>query len=619
MPAVAAAKPRSKARRPPSGPTKIPWWGKGPPPYERWPGATIKIPATWSSANLRWESHGGHYYFDPAKAAKVCDFFPTFLSHHIGEFAGQPFELLDYHRALIARPTFGWMRASDGLRRFRFVFAFVPKGGGKSPLGSGIGLYLTLCDDEPAAEVYAVAGDKDQAKIVHESAKVMVEESADLLQLCEVTRDSIYCPGNRGFYKALSADAPGKHGKRPHGIIFDELHNQPNRDLYEALRKSMMKRRQPLLMMLSHAGDDDESLCAEEYEYAKRVLKGNSTDEQYLPIVFEAGPKDDWTSPKVWKKANPSFDVTINADMFEAECRAAQEEPRKRNDFLRFNLNRWVGQAVAWIPIEWWDERCHQQPAASDEFLRTLRGTCGLDMAQKIDFASLVATWIEFLEREKEQVEVVVGDEGQDKQTVMMSLNFRVYSRAWYWLPKETLKEREKETGLPLSIWRDQGHLVATSGGSIDYDRIFRDITEKILPRFPRLKEGDLGYDPAFATDIANRLRDKAGMKTIEVLQNYKHLSEPSQVFEALVKTGRWRHDGHPVLRWNVENVAIKKDDAGRIRPVKPRRAGKKIDGVSASLMALSRLMVQPEPETDGYNARAARGERVLRTFQVPR
>jgi phage terminase large subunit-like protein len=142
---------------------------------------------------------------------------------------------------------------------------------------------------------------------------------------------------------------------------------------------------------------------------------------------------------------------------------------------------------------------------------------------------------------------------------------------------------------------------VATSGGSIDYDRVYRDITQKIAPRFPLLKQGEIGYDPAFATDIANRLRDRGGFTTVEVLQNYKHFSEPSQVFEALVKSGRWQHDGHPILRWNVENVAVKRDDAGRIRPVKPRRASKRIDGVVAAIMGLSRLMVQPERKRSRY------------------
>lgn len=559
---------------------------------------TIEIPAVWSSSAERWESPDGRYYFDAAAADKACDFFPTFLTHHIGDFVGCAFELLDYQRLLIVRPVFGWKRASDGRRRIRIVFLFVPKGNGKSPLGSGLGLYLTLCDEEAAAEVYAIAGDKDQGRVVHDSAKIMVEESADLAEMCEVLKDSIYCAKTRSFYKVLSADAPGKHGKRPHGIIFDELHNQPNRDLYEALRKSMLKRRQPLLFMLTHAGTDDEGICYEEYEKAKSVLNGSSRDESYLPVIFEATSKADWSAPEVWKKANPGFGVTINADIFESECIAAREEPRKRNDFLRFNLNRWVGAAVAWLPIEWWDDRCAGE--FTDEKLQGLRCTAGLDMAQKIDLAAFVIDFQEFLELEDEEpapsLEVVTGEEGQEKQTVTLSLNYRVYSRAWFWLPEDTLKERERETGLPLSLWAEQGFLTMTSGASIDYERMYRDITEKIAPRFPLLKEGQIGYDPAFATDIANKLRDKAGFATIEVLQNYKYLSEPSQVFEALVKSGLWVHDGHPLLRQNVENLAVKRDDAGRIRPVKPKKASKKIDGAVAAIMGLSRLMAMPEP-----------------------
>lgn len=597
MSSVVAARRRVARTGGPRGP-RVPWWGPGPAPHRRWPGVTIEIPATWAAARQRWEMPDGAYYFDAEAADKACDFFPTFLTHHQGEWAGQAFELGDYQRILV-RAVFGWKRTSDGLRRFRKVFLFVAKGNGKSPLGSGIGLYLALCDEERGAEVYAVASDKDQARIVHDSAKVMVEQSADLGALCEVLRDSIYCPQARSFYKVLSADSAGKHGVRPHGVVFDELHAQRDRDLFEALERSLVKRRQPLLLMLSHAGDDDEGICAEEYEYAKRVLSGTIRDETYYPMVFEAGPKDDWALPATWAKANPHLGITVKRDGFEAACRAAQEEPRKRNDFLRFHLNRWVGQALAWIPVEWWDERCRTE--FRDQDLVTLACAAGLDMAQKIDFAAFVVDCIEFLPQQKDVLEVVVGEEGQERQTVSMSLNYRVYSRAFYWLPEDSLRERERESGLPLSVWRDQGHLVATSGASIDYDRVYRDITEKIAPRFPLLKQGQIGYDPAFATDIANRLRDRAGFTTVEVLQNYKHLSEPCQVFEALVKAGRWRHDGHPVLRWNVENVAVKRDDAGRIRPVKPRRGSRRIDGVVAAIMGLSRLIGQPERKRSRY------------------
>jgi phage terminase large subunit-like protein len=170
-----------------------------------------------------------------------------------------------------------------------------------------------------------------------------------------------------------------------------------------------------------------------------------------------------------------------------------------------------------------------------------------------------------------------------------------------FWLPEETVQDREREGFTAYQTWADEGLLTITEGGAIDYDRVFKDIRDKIAPRFPLLKQGEIGYDPAFATDIANRLRDKAGFNTVEVLQNYKHLSEPSQVFEALVKTRRVIHDGHRLLRWNVENVAIKQDDAGRIRPVKPRKQAKKIDGVVASLMGIARLQAMPEPKERSF------------------
>jgi phage terminase large subunit-like protein len=555
---------------------------------------TIGIPATWSKKRERWESPDGRFFFDIEAADKACDFFPTFLTHHIGGFAGKSFELMDWQRLLAVRPVFGWKNAETGYRRFRFLFLFVPKANGKSPLGSGLGLILLLCDDEPAAEVFSVATDKDQAKVVHESAKIMVEQSADLSELVQVLRDSIYCPTSRGFYKAIASDAAGSHGGRPHGVIIDEFHTQKNRDLFEALRKSMLKRRQPLLVMLSHAGDDEESICFEEYEVAKRVLNEPALDAAYLPVIFEAGPKEDWTAELVWKRTNPGYGVTVNPTIFAAECKAAQDTPRKRNDFLKFNLNRWVGQATAWIPIEWWDN-C--EDSFTDNDILPLACAAGLDMAQKIDLVAFVVVFRQFLDGAAPiRLEVTTEEIAGKEEKREFSLNYRIFVRPFFWLPEETVRDREKEGITSYRAWAEAGLLTITEGAAIDYDKVFKDI-RAIAERYPLLKQGEIGYDPAFATDIANRLRDKAGFKTVEVLQNYTHMNEPCQVFEALVKAKRVVHDGHRLMRWNVENVAVKTDDARRVRPVKPKKPTKKIDGVVASLMGLSRLMAVPEPQ----------------------
>jgi phage terminase large subunit-like protein len=584
---VATTRSKKVATKKPMAPSEPkPWWGDGKAPHIIWPRVTIQIPTVWSKQRFRWESPDGKFYFDAEAADRAVDFFPTFLVHHIGEFAGRAFELMEYQKKLLTRPLLGWKNARTGLRRFRKIFAFLPKGAGKSPWAAGTGIYLMICDNEPAAEIYACAADKEQGRVVHTNAKIMVEESPDLLEECEVLRDSIVHTASRSAYKVLSADAKTKHGFRPHAVIFDEIHAQPNRDLYEALSKSMVKRRQPLMIIISHAGTDDEGICYEEYEYAKGILSGTIRDDYTLPVIFEAGPKEDWTSEKTWKRVNPGHGITVQHEAIEAQCREAMAEPRKRNDFFRFTLNRWVNQAVAWLPSDWWDN-C-ESTLPSVEALKLLTVGAGLDLAQKWDLAAFVAVFKEPLETA--QTVEIVADNGQGKvEKKQVSLNFRIYVMPRFWIPEDTLLQREKDDKIPYRDWADRGFVTVTEGAVIDYDRIYADVI-KLAVQFPNLKQAQIGYDPAFATDIAGKL-DKAGFQVAEVLQNYSTMNEPCQVFEALLKAKRVANDGNRCMRWNIENVAIKKDDAGRIRPVKPKKAAKRIDGVVATIMGLSRVM----------------------------
>ena len=590
------------------------WWGDGPSPSERWPGVTLDLAVSWSSAAGRWETNGGRSYFDDEAATTACEFFPDLLRHHIGEFAGKPFELLEYQVKLLTRPLFGWKRTVDGLRRFRKVFAFLPKGAGKSPWAAGTGVYLARCDNEMAAEVYALANDRNQARTVHTNAKFMVEDSPILADGVEILKDSIYWKDTRSTYQVLSSDASSAHGKRPHGLIFDELHGfsgDRDRELFEALKKSLIKRRQPVLLMISHSGTDDEGLCHEEYEYAKGVLSGTIPDDTHLPVIFEIKPGEDWTDPEVHKRVNPGYGVTVKADAVETECLEAQSDPRKQNDYKRYHCNAWVNQATAWIPVEWWDA-C-DAPVPSDEELQQYPCATGTDMAQKIDLAAHVIAFKLPLEPNETStsVEIVEGEPGEvtaegaaPKRSI--SLDYRVVLIPSFFLPEDTLLERVKQDRVPYDLWaREELNglplLYPVEGAILGADAIVNHIVgpdgrSGLLKRFPRLRQAQHAYDPAFATDVALGLRDGAGLVVAEVLQNYKHLSEACQVFEALVKAKRIIHGGHRLLRWNLENVGIKKDDAGRIRPVKPKRATKRIDGVVASIMAISRLMVLPSP-----------------------
>jgi phage terminase large subunit-like protein len=191
----------------------------------------------------------------------------------------------------------------------------------------------------------------------------------------------------------------------------------------------------------------------------------------------------------------------------------------------------------------------------------------------------------------------------------MLTLNYQLFVRPFFWIPENTMREHEKKDGVPYSQWVKDGLVTPTEGDIIDYTRIYQDITTKIVPRYPRLKEGTIGYDPAFATDIATKLRDLAGLQILEVLQNYSMISEPAQILEALIKGQRVRHDGHRVLRWNWENAAVKTDDAGRIRPVKSRNPAKRIDGAIATIMG-QKVLSMPRPVRPTFQIFFAGGRR---------
>lgn len=575
----------------------MPWWyGLPDAPHVVWPGVTREMPCVWRSSTNRWETPDGRYYFDAEASNFAEDFYPSMLQHHIGEFDGQPFTLMDYQRYLVVRPLFGWKRASDGLRRFQKVFVAVPKGSGKSPFGAGTGLLLAFFDGEPGAEVYAIAADRKQAGIVHDSAKVMVERNDYLNAHLAVYTNSIKLRGSTESFQVISSDASTKHGYRPHGIIFDEFHAQRKRDLFDTTYRGMGKRRQPVLMMITTAGDDDESICFEEWDYAEKVISGSIPDHTYLPVIFEVKAHEDWTDLEVIKRVNPGYGKTMRAEYFETELAAARAEPRKRNSFQQLHCNRWVNQATAWIPVEWWDACA--EPIPSDAVLKALPCAAGLDLAQKIDLACLAVTFRQRLAAPAASVQVV-AETSEPGKTVKknIDLNYRIIVLPFFWIPEETMHEHEQRDGIPYTLWAEAGLVTSTPGATIDYTRIYTDVVTKILPRFPRLKQGIIGYDPAFASDLASNFRDQAGLNVEEVLQNYSHLSEASQIFEALVKAKRVVHGGHRLYRNHVENVAIKTDDAGRIRPVRPRRGGKPkhVDGVIATLIGQKVLASIPD------------------------
>jgi phage terminase large subunit-like protein len=495
-------------------------------------------------------------WFDLKAAERVRTFFRQFLRHSKGQWAGKPFELLDWQWRDIVAPLFGWKRA-DGTRRFRRGYIEVPKKNGKSTLFSGLSLYLLAGDGEQGAEIYSAAVDRDQASIVYTEAANMVEASPALSSRLGVVRSTkrITFLKTRSFYKALSADVPAKEGLNAHAVLIDELHAQRSRELWDTLRYAGASREQPLHLSVTTAGFDRLSICWEQHQYAEHVLSGQIEDSAFFPYISAAAQDDDWTDPEVWQQANPSFGITLSADQFAEDCREAQESPAKENSFRRYRLNQWTEQDVRWINMAKWDA-CGEITADLDK--KECFG--GLDLSSTTDLTAFVLVfpadgWFDVL--------------------------------AWFWVPEEGAKRRERRDRVPYSQWIRDEYIEATPGEAIDYDRIRQKVKELGEQYFIR----SIAIDRWNATQLSTQL-DGDGFEIVAFGQGFASMNWPTKKLEEIVLSGRLRHGGNPVLRWMAGNASLETDAADNWKPSK-KKSRERIDGIVALIMGLERASTQ--------------------------
>ncbi len=503
-------------------------------------------------------------YYDAAAADRVVQFFARYLVHTKGEWAGRPMEL-DLWQEYHTRNVFGWKRA-DGTRVFRTVYKEIPRKNGKSTWIAGEGLFLTSADREMGAEVYSAAGDVQQAAIVFETAAGMVKASPELRTRCKVFRRAVVVHALGASYKVLSADGDTKHGFNSHGILFDELHTQPNRDLWDVLVTSTGSRKQPMVIAITTAGFDRNSICWEMHEYARKVAQGIFEDAEFYPIIYGATEEDDWKSPATWAKANPNLGVSISEKYLAEACQRAINNPAFENTFRRLHLNQWTSQETRWIPMKSWDDTAGDVPYQSmREALAG--GECygGLDLASSIDIAALDLIFPKRIETPHGFV------------TTFKNLPF-------FWIPEENVEERCKG-GVRYDLWIKQGLVRTTPGNIIDFDFIVRDI-EQLMAEFRLL---EVAYDRWGAQKISTDLQE-LGLQIVPFGQGFGSMSAPSKELIRLILSKQFHHGGHPIMRWMADNVIVHQDPAGNIKPDKSKSANK-IDGIVATIMALDRAV----------------------------
>jgi phage terminase large subunit-like protein len=477
------------------------------------------------------------------------------LRHTKGEWAGKRFGLRDWQEKVV-RDIFG-MLDDDGNRVVRTAYVEIPRKNGKSEIAAAIALYLLFRDGEYGAEIYCSAADRDQASLVFNVAAQMVRMEPQLFAACKIidSQKRIVRHDKGSFLKAISAESRTKFGFNAHGIIFDELHVQPNRELWDTLTTSTGARTQPLTFAITTAGYDRNSICWELHDYARKVRDGIVDDPTFYPLLYSAPEEADWTDEEVWAECNPALGDFRDLGEMRTLCARAKETPALENTFRRLYLNQWTKQETRYIPMDKWDA------CASDTDLEDLGGKeCygGLDLASTTDIAAFV----------------LVFPQGEDYHVL-----------PHFWIPEENMAERVRRDRVDYDFWVNKGLVTATPGNVIDYKWIFQTIDEA-AQRYDIL---EIAFDRWGATKIVQELMER-GMNVVQFGQGYKSMSPPTKELLNLVLQGRLRHSGNPVLRWMADNLVVDQDPAGNFKPNK-QKSTEKIDGMVATIMALDRAI----------------------------
>ena len=497
-----------------------------------------------------------HYDKDAADYAVM---FIESLCHTKGTWAGKPFELIDWQEQII-RDLFGVLKP-NGYRQFNTAYIEIPKKQGKSELAAAVALLLLCGDGEERAEVYGCAADRNQAKIVFDVAVDMVRFCPALskrVKILESQKKITYLPTNSS-YQVLSADVANKHGFNTHGVIFDELHTQPNRKLFDVmLQGSGDARMQPLYFLITTAGSDTNSICYEVHQKAIDIAEGRKVDPTFYSVIYGASEDEDWTDPKVWKKANPSLGITVGIDKVRAACESARQNPGEENAFRQLRLNQWVKQSVRWMPMDKWDA-CAFPVSEDDLEGRICYG--GLDLSSTTDITAFVLVFPPLDEEDK------------------------YYVLPYFWIPEETLDLRVRRDHVPYDLWERQGMLMTTEGNVVHYGYIEKFI-EQLGERF-NIRE--IAFDRWGAVQMVQNL-EGMGFTVVPFGQGFKDMSPPTKELMKLVLEERIAHGGHPVLRWMMDNIYIRTDPAGNIKADK-EKSTEKIDGAIATIMGLDRAI----------------------------
>ena len=529
-------------------------------------------PIVWACQRHLSDLERKDIYFDIVEADRRIDFFAKILRHYKGPYAGKPFAL-DRWQDFAIGSLFGW-KNPDGYRRYHYAYIEVARKCGKSTLSSGIAIMGLTIENEPGAEVYAVATKEDQAKIVWKDAVRMIKRSPGLSQRLDTRVKEVRNEAIDGTFKPLGGDSNSLDGLNPSIVIADELHawkGERGANLWQVIKEAFVRPNR-LLVAITTAGYDRNGICWREREHALRVIDPNSdiTDDETFALIYtlDEGEEKDWLNEDLWHKANPGLGRAKPVESMRSHCKQAQSKPSEQNAFFTKHLNIWTQQVVRWIDMTQWDA------CAGDEITPDLTGQrcyMGADLASTTDLASVSLYF-------------------PDDHSVLV----------WFFCPEESIQIKSERDKVPYRQWCDAGHVTATDGNRIDHNRIQSTITNLCQ----RYDVQIIGMDEWNSAQMMTNLQDM-GLNVVIFRQGFRSFNLPSKQLETLIATKQLKHYGNPVLRWQAECTSTKTDENGNIRPVKPdeKNSSARIDGMVATIMAIGVALGDDDNQSLGFES----------------
>jgi phage terminase large subunit-like protein len=509
------------------------------------------------------QAPGSRWTFDALAATKAM-VFASQMPNIKGPEAGKPIRLMGWQKLVYAN-VFGFKERETGARRFRQGVVYVPKGNGKTTISAPLAMFMTFGENEGGAEGYAAAVTRDQARILFETAQNMVRRSEDIRRRwgVGVLTNSIFQERTASRFIPISSDAKALDGLNVAVAVCDEIGSHRTSEVYDALSTAMGKRRQPFLLSISTATQNNAGIGRQLWDYSLRVLQGVQDDERLFAITYSIDDTDDPWEETTWIKANPAWGVSVQPDAIRAIMRQARNNPSQEASARTRHLNVWIGADEQLFSTRQWT-LCADRDLRIEDF-EGRECHLALDLASKTDLAALVAVFPETRDGE---------------------VHYTVFCRCYL---NEAAVMEARNASYPG--WANAGELIITPGNETD----FQTIEDDTIEWFRRFRIVSMAYDPWRTTQLAQRLQN-ASIPVIEFRSNTQSFSAPTRELEAAIRSSRIRHDGNGPLAWCIGNVVGHTDARDNVYPRKARPENK-IDAAVALIMAIGRAM-QPKPSS---------------------